>query len=438
MNAHDLWTRCVSRLATELSPEEMNTWINPLLPSDSESGMALLAPNSFVLSRVRDQYVGHIEDMVNHIAGTPVPIELRVGTVGTNDVEQEAAQSGVDPRGASNLDPIYQFDNFVQGKSNQMAFAAAQQVAENPGQSAYNPLLFYGGTGLGKTHLLHAVGNALKAGGARKVMYLHSEQFVSAMILALRYNTIDDFKQRYRTADALLIDDIQFLAGKERSQEEFFHTFNTLVESRQQVILTCDRFPKEVDGLKDRLKSRFGWGLPVAIEPPDFETRVAILISKAAESGFELTEEVASLIARNVRSNVRELEGALNTLHAKAHFSGADITADFAREALSDLLDVYQRQITIENIQKKVGDYYQLRLSDLLSKRRTRDIARARQMAMALAKELTDHSLPSIGQAFGGRDHTTVLHACRKIDELMKSDSRIKDDYEKLLRVLTH
>jgi chromosomal replication initiator protein len=335
--------------------------------------------------------------------------------------------------GATGLDDHYRFDNFVLGKSNELGFAAAQQVAQEPGR-VYNPLLLYGGTGLGKTHLLHAVGHALaERDPSRNIVYLHSEKFVSEMIQALRRASIDDFKARYRSVDALLIDDIQFFAGKDRSQEEFFHTFNALLESKQQIILTCDRYPKEVEGLEARLRSRFGWGLSVPIEPPDFETRVAILMKKAAESGLELDESVAMLIARRMRSNVRDLEGALNSLLANARFSGRVIDEEYTQEVLRDVLAVHDRQITLENIQKVVARYYQLRVADLLSKRRTRNIARPRQMAMFLAKSLTQHSLPEIGDAFGGRDHTTVLHACRKIESLCETDARIREDRARLV-----
>ncbi|NNL05673.1 MAG: chromosomal replication initiator protein DnaA, partial [Xanthomonadales bacterium] len=335
------------------------------------------------------------------------------------------------------LDKRYHFDNFVQGKSIELAYAAAQQDAAKPG-AAYNPLLFYGGTGLGKTHLLHAAGNLIHEHRPEsRVIYLHSEHFVSEMIKALRSNSIEAFKQHYRTADALLIDDIQFFAGKDRSQEEFFHTFNALLDSQQQIILTCDRYPKEVDGIEARLRSRFGWGLTVSIEPPDFETRVAILLNKTQERGMNLSDKVAFLIAKRIRSNVRDLEGALNTLFANARFSGKEITVAYAQEVLRDLLLVHDRLITIENIQKEVCEYYKMRVSELLSRRRTRTIARPRQMAMALSKELTEHSLPEIGEAFGGRDHTTVLHACRKIEELCETDGRIREDRAKLVRKLT-
>ncbi|MCW8927786.1 MAG: chromosomal replication initiator protein DnaA, partial [Gammaproteobacteria bacterium] len=333
--------------------------------------------------------------------------------------------------------PLFSFNNFVEGKSNQLARAASMQVAENPG-TAYNPLFIYGGVGLGKTHLMHAVGNMImeRQPGA-KVIYLHSERFVADMVKALQHNAINEFKRYYRSVDALLIDDIQFFAGKERSQEEFFHTFNALLEGQRQVILTCDRYPKEVNGLEERLKSRFGWGLTVAIEPPELETRVAILMSKAVQADVDLPHEVAFFIAKRIRSNIRELEGALRRVIANAHFTGRPITLDFAKEALRDLLALQAKLVTIENIQKTVAEYYKIRVADLLSKRRNRSIARPRQIAMALAKELTNHSLPEIGDAFGGRDHTTVMHACKKVVELKESDQMISEDYANLLRILT-
>ena len=337
----------------------------------------------------------------------------------------------------SNLNTNFVFDNFVVGKSNQLGLAAATQVAENPGGS-YNPLFIYGGVGLGKTHLMHAVGNALcqKKPGA-KVVYLHSERFVADMVKALQLNAINDFKRFYRSVDALLIDDIQFFAGKERSQEEFFHTFNALLEGGQQIIVTCDRYPKEIDGLEERLKSRFGWGLTVAIEPPELETRVAILKRKADQVGMELPNDAAFFIAQRIRSNVRELEGALKRVIANAHFTGREISVELVREALKDLLALQDRLVSIDNIQRVVAEYYKIKVSDLHSKRRSRSVARPRQVAMYLAKDLTHHSLPEIGEVFGGRDHTTVLHACRKIKELLESDADIKEDIKNLLRILT-
>jgi chromosomal replication initiator protein len=337
----------------------------------------------------------------------------------------------------SNLNKDFTFDSFVAGKSNQLARAASIQVGENPG-GAYNPLFIYGGVGLGKTHLMHAVGNLIvRNKPSARVVYLHSERFVADMVQALQHNTINKFKSFYRTVDALLIDDIQFFAGKERSQEEFFHTFNALLEGQLQVILTCDRYPKEVKGLEERLKSRFGWGLTAAIEPAELETRVAILMSKASQGGIDLPTDVAFFIAKRFQSNIRELEGALRRVVASARFTGQPLTLDLAKEALRDLLVMQDKLVSISNIQQVVVEYYKIRIAELLSARRTRTIARPRQVAMALAKELTTHSLPEIGAAFGGRDHTTVLHACRKVAELRGSDARINQDYNNLLRTLT-
>jgi chromosomal replication initiator protein len=341
------------------------------------------------------------------------------------------------PELPSNVDPAYTFENFVEGRSNQLGKSAALQVAQSPGR-AYNPLLLYGGTGLGKTHLMHAAGNLMRQlNPGMRVLYLRSEQFFSAMMKALQEKSMDQFKRQFHTVDALLIDDIQFFAGKNTTQEEFFHTFNALFDGKQQIILTCDRYPREVENLEPRLKSRLGWGLSVAIEPPDFETRAAILGAKAQARGVALPDEVALVIAKRMRSNVRDLEGALNTLAARANFLGKPITVDFAQETLRDLLRAQQQAISIPNIQKAVADYYQLRVADLLSKRRTRSLARPRQVAMALAKELTEHSLPEIGDGFGGRDHTTVLHGCRVIRDLMQTDGKLREDWDKLVRKLT-
>nr|WP_066013575.1 chromosomal replication initiator protein DnaA [Endozoicomonas atrinae] len=337
----------------------------------------------------------------------------------------------------SSLNTGFTFETFVEGKSNQLALAAARQVAENPGAS-YNPLFLYGGVGLGKTHLMHAVGNFLvKQNRNARVVYLHSERFVADMVKALQLNAINDFKKYYRSVDALLIDDIQFFAGKERSQEEFFHTFNALLEGGQQMILTCDRYPKEISGVEERLKSRFGWGLTVAVEPPELETRVAILMKKAEQQKVELPHEAAFFIAQRIRSNVRELEGALKRVIASAHFMGRHIDIDLIRESLKDLLALQDKQVSIDNIQRTVAEYYKIKVADILSKRRSRSVARPRQIAMALSKELTSHSLPEIGDAYGGRDHTTVLHACRKVKELVEVDNEIKSDYKNLLRSLT-
>lgn len=341
------------------------------------------------------------------------------------------------PSHQHNLVEGYTFASFVEGKSNQLALAAAQQVAENPGDS-YNPLFLYGGVGLGKTHLMHAVGNALLAQKPdAKIVYLHSERFVADMVKALQLNAISDFKRYYRSVDALLIDDIQFFANKDRSQEEFFHTFNALLEGGQQMILTCDRYPKEIEGLEERLKSRFGWGLTVAVEPPELETRVAILMKKAEQSNIDLSPEAAFFIAQRIRSNVRELEGALKRVIASANFTGRPFDIDLIKDSLKDLLALQDRQVSLENIKRTAAEYYKIKVADLMSKRRSRSIARPRQVAMALAKELTNHSLPEIGDSFGGRDHTTVLHACRKIKELRETSSDIREDYKNLLRSLT-
>ena len=434
----------MDRLEGELPSQQFNTWIRPLQAIEGNQQLRLLAPNRFVLDWVQNNYFDHIHEMLDDLAPELAPrLVLEIGSHAHTD-RQSPESPGRErsarpaPRLVSNLNVGFTFDSYVEGKSNQLGRAASRQVAENPG-TAYNPLFIYGGVGLGKTHLMHAIGNSiLKSNPDARVMYLHSERFVADMVKALQHNAFTEFKRHYRGLNALLIDDIQFFAGKERSQEEFFHTFNALLENQQQVILTCDRYPKEVNGLEERLKSRFGWGLTVAIEPPDMETRAAILMSKAVQSRIELPHEVAFFIAERIRSNVRELEGALRRVVANAHFTGRPITLDFAKDALRDLLAVQDKLVTIDNIQRKVAEYYKIRVADLLSARRTRSITRPRQTAMALAKELTNHSLPEIGDAFGGRDHTTVLHACRKIEELKEAEPRIAEDYSNLLRILTN
>jgi len=433
----DLWRRCLQRLESELSVEDVHTYLKPLQASEDAEGLRLWAPNGYTLDVVKVEFLPRISSVLNHLQGAPVKVRLEVGALANRRAGRTEAAAVESFAFEHNLDPSYTFESFVEGKSNQLGKAAALQVANNPGR-AYNPLLLYGGTGLGKTHLMQAAGNHMRAQNrGMKVMYLRSEQFVSAMIDSLRTKSMDDFKRRFRAVDALLIDDIQFLAGKNTSQEEFFHTFNALFDGKQQIVLTCDRYPREVDNLEPRLKSRLGWGLSVAIDPPDFETRAAILLNKAASRGVEIPEQVAQLIARRMRSNVRDLEGALNTLVARANFLGHAITAEFAQETLRDLLTVHSQAITISNIQKTVADYYQLRLSDLLSMNRSRSLARPRQMAMALAKELTEHSLPEIGKAFGGRDHTTVLHACRTVRDLCSADGKLRADWDKLQHTLT-
>jgi chromosomal replication initiator protein len=431
-------------------PEQhFNVWVRPLQAVLDPGILRLLAPNRFVVEWIRQNLLERLGDIVRSHAGREAPLlVLEIGSRPAEEAAEPVAppvapRPGLRPaRGnpvvlGGRINPDFTFDTFVEGKSNQLAKAAARQVSDNPGR-AYNPLFIYGGVGLGKTHLMHAVANAIKARRAdARVAYVHSERFVGDMVRALQHNTIGDFKSAYRSLDALLIDDIQFFAGKEHSQEEFFHTFNALLEGQQQVILSCDRYPKEVDGLEERLKSRFGWGLTVAVEPPDLETCVAILMSKAEVAQIDLPEEVAFFIAKRIRSNVRELEGALRRVAANAQFTGQPITVDFTKEALRDLLALQEKLVTVENIQKTVADYYKIRVADLLSKRRNRSIARPRQVAMALAKELTNHSLPEIGDAFGGRDHTTVLHACKRIKELRESERRITEDFANLLRTLT-
>lgn len=447
---HSVWKHCLDRLGGELSDQDLNTWIRPLHAVENPGSLRLLAPNRFVLDWVRTHFYPRIVELVRD-GNDPAPqVSLEIGTAGPRTATvagptgAASAQTGTGAnRGAggvigSRLNPDYTFETFVEGKSNELAKAVARQVAENPGLPASNPLLIYGGVGLGKTHLMHCVGNAMLARNpATRIAYVHSERFVGDMIKSLQHGAMNDFKRIYRSVDALLIDDIQFFAGKERSQEEFFHTFNTLLEGQQQVILTCDRYPKEVNGLEERLKSRFGWGLTVAIEPPELETCVAILMKKAELEKTGLPEEVAFFIAQRIRSNVRDLEGALRRVIANARFTGQPISLDLTREALRDLLSLQEKLVTIENIQKTVAEYYKIRVADLLSKRRSRSITRPRQVAMALAKELTNHSLPEIGDAFGGRDHTTVLHACRKVKELRESETRIMEDYRNLLRTLT-
>ncbi|MHC1480949.1 chromosomal replication initiator protein DnaA [Frateuria aurantia] len=454
----DLWRRCLVRLETELSAEELHTWLMPLQARDDPEGLRLFAPNPYTLDTVSERYLALITRVISQLTGHDLKVKLEVGS-STPMSRPSARHNGGARAGESllaehppvappqaeraeasfahNLNQHYTFDTFVEGKSNQLGKAAAMQVAMNPGK-AYNPLLLYGGTGLGKTHLMHAAGNLmLERNPEFKVLYLRSEQFVGSMIEALRTKSMDEFKRRFRSVDALLIDDIQFFAGKDTTQEEFFHTFNALFESKQQIVLTCDRYPKEVDKLEPRLKSRLGWGLSVAIEPPDFETRAAILLAKAQEKDVVMSDEVAMLLAKRIRSNVRDLEGALNTLAARANFYGRPITVEFAEETLRDLLATHAQAITIPNIQKITADYYQVRLQDLLSKRRVRSLARPRQIAMSLSKELTEHSLPEIGEAFGGRDHTTVLHACRTIRKLCETDNRMRQDWEQLIRILT-
>lgn len=443
------WQKCLELLEGELSIQQFNTWIRPLQAIEEPHRLRLFAPNRFVLDWVHGRFFDRIQSIIQEVPeGKTREVTLEIGgatpDLATKPSSDRAAGSAGRSRNRNTdvvhncgLNPSATFESFVEGKSNQLARAASFQIGENPG-GAYNPLFIYGGVGLGKTHLMHAIGNLIVARNpAAKVVYLHSERFVQDMVKALQHNAIDDFKRYYRSVNALLIDDIQFFAGKERSQEEFFHTFNALLEGHQQIILTCDRYPKEVSGLEERLKSRFGWGLTVAIEPPELETRVAILMSKASQLEIALPQDVAFFIAKRIRSNIRELEGALRRVGANAKFMQEAISVDFAKEALKDLIALQEKLVTIENIQKTVAEYYKIRVAELLSKKRTRSLARPRQMAMALAKELTNHSLPEIGDAFGGRDHTTVLHACRKVEDLKISEVRIMEDYSNLVRTLS-
>jgi chromosomal replication initiator protein len=479
-----VWQQCVDRLQDELPSQQFNTWIRPLQASTDGGNLTLLAPNRFIKDFVSDKFAERISELVRELGGREslanVVLQVGVGSAPMGDRAQErmpaavdvsagmqpaisgqatngntlsadshafrTSQSRADARKVEvagslqhqhNLVENYTFGNFIEGKSNQLALAAAKQVAQNPGDS-YNPLFLYGGVGLGKTHLMHAVGNALKQENPQaKVIYLHSERFVADMVKAIQLNAISDFKRYYRSVDALLIDDIQFFAKKDRSQEEFFHTFNALLEGGQQMILTCDRYPKEIDGLEERLKSRFGWGLTVAVEPPELETRVAILMKKATQARIDLPPDAAFFIAQRIRSNVRELEGALKRVIASAHFIGKPIDVDLVKDSLKDLLALQDKQVSLDNIQRTVAEYYKIKVADLMSRRRSRSVARPRQVAMALAKELTNHSLPEIGDSFGGRDHTTVLHGCRKIKELRETNSDISEDYKNLLRSLT-
>jgi len=443
------WKRCLQQLEGELTAQQFNTWIRPLHVIENNDAVHLLAPNRFVQNWINERYLSRIEELLsnkNDDRGRLL-VKLGVGSRSAKTDQQASAKKNV--RGletatnkktakvANKLNRSFTFDSFVEGKSNQLAKAASMQVAQNPGGS-YNPLFIYGGVGLGKTHLMQAIGaEILKNDPSANVAYLHSERFVADMVSALQHNEIDKFKKYYRSLSALLIDDIQFFAKKERSQEEFFHTFNALLEGQNQIILTCDRYPKEVNGLEERLKSRFGWGLTVAIEPPDMETRVAIVRKKALLVDVRLVDEVSFFIAKRFRSNVRELEGALNRVIANANLTGQNITLDFTKNSLRDLLKIQDKQVTIENIQKITAEYYKIRVADLLSKRRNRSVTRPRQMAMTLTKELTNHSLPEIGDAFGGRDHTTVIHAYRKIKELREIEIRIEEDYINLTNALT-
>jgi chromosomal replication initiator protein len=443
-----LWTLCFAVLEGEMPEQQFNTWVRPLQAIEEPGRLRLMAPNRFVVEWVNTNLGVRLREILDEAgSGEPMAFSVEVGQrLQPVAAPAEAAPSPGAPRARRadpaqvigvRLNPESTFDSFVEGKSNHFAKAAALQVAENPGK-AYNPLFIYGGVGLGKTHLMQAIGHVIRERDPQaRIAYVHSERFVSDMVTAIKHNTMNEFKSAYRTLSALLIDDIQFFADKGRSQEEFFHTFNSLLEGQQQIILTSDRYPKEIAGLEERLKSRFGWGLTVAIEPPELETCVAILMSKAQAANVTLPEEVAFFIAKRIRSNVRELEGALRRVIANSRFTGRPLTLEFTKDALKDLLTLQARLVTIENIQKTVADYFKVRVADLLSQRRSRSIARPRQVAMTLAKELTSHSLPEIGDAFGGRDHTTVMHACKRIRELQDTEQRMREDYSNLLRTLT-
>ena len=434
-----VWDQCLNELKTDLSESQFNTWIRPLIYSRDEHSdtITLFAPNKFVVDWVEKNYLNKIKTIAQEAGGQTTSVSILVGD------DQPVADDGISSNQkrskitGSSLNKLYTFENFVGGKSNQIARAAALQIAENPGQS-YNPFFIYGGVGLGKTHLMQSVGNEIIAQEKnKKIAYVHSERFVGEMVSAIQHNNLNSFKNDYRSLDVLLIDDIQFLAGKEKSQEEFFHTFNVLIESGSQIIITSDKFPKEIKGLEERLRSRFGWGLTVSIDPPEMETSVAILLVKAELESFNLPEEVAFFICENIRSNVRELEGALRKIIATSRFTGVDPSIEMARDCLKDLLSLQSRTLTTSSIQKVVAEYYNIRVSDLHSKKRSRSITRPRQLAMAVTKELTTYSLPEIGDSFGGRDHTTVIHACKKIAELRDNDITVNEDFKNVVRLLT-
>lgn len=437
------WECCLGHLEVDLTPQQFNTWIRPLQVVENGSALRLLAPNQFVRDQVTEHFVERIEAALHRCGSATTDVTVQIGSrANVEPAEDSAKPLKADTRAgsysANGLQADFTFDNFVEGKSNQIARAASIQVASNPGNTDSHPLFIYGGTGLGKTHLMQAIGNQmLKESSSVNVVYLHSEQFVAEMVTALQNNKINDFKKYYRSVDALLIDDVQFFAGKERSQEEFFHTFNSLIGRERLVVMTSDRYPKEIHGIESRLKSRLGGGLPIHIEPPELETRMAILMRKAAAASVVMPDDVAYFMAHRMHSNVRELEGALCRVVAHANFTGRTITIELAKEALRDLLPIYERLATIENIQRTVARHFKIRVADLLSKKRTRSIARPRQIAMALCKDLTNHSLPEIGDAFGGRDHTTVLYACRKIADLRERSVTTSDDYTTLIRALT-
>ena len=470
----EFWSHCLAHFERTLNTQQLNTWIRPLTAKVGAGEVSVTAPNGFVAQWVRDKFLPEIEQLAREYFPDATRVTLKIGAGRGNrqDEEEKPRRPPASPKpeagipeppvpepgkpeparksttraektvksdvpDESRINPLFSFDTFVPGKANDLARAAALQVADNPG-SGYNPLFVYGGVGLGKTHLMHAIGNRMLRGNPNaKLKYIHADRYVSDMVRAVRSNSYDDFKRRYDSLDLLMIDDIQFFAGKEGTQEQFFYTFNTLIEDHKQVIITSDTFPKDMEGIEERLKSRFSWGLTVMLEPPELEMRVAILLDKARLEKANLDEGTAFFIAKQVRSNVRELEGALKRVIAYARFNKLPISVELAKEALKDLLAVQNRQISIENIQKTVADYFKIKVADMYSKKRTRNLARPRQMAMYLARELTDLSYPEIGQAFGGRDHTTVLHACGKIEELKAADQNLRRDYNLLIQVLT-
>lgn len=449
MSMSEFWQDALSRLAHELPAQQFKTWIKPLKINDLDNlddDVALIAPNRFVLDWVKDKYISRIEELALDYFGMVKTISFTVGInlpVKGNPEQKslkvinETIAPVIKKEIPKRLNPNFTFETLVTGKANQLARAAAIQVAENPGV-AYNPLFIYGGVGLGKTHLIQAIGNFVHTNNPEaKISYIHAENYVSDVVKAYQHKTFDEFKRHYHSLDVLLIDDIQFFNGKNRTQEEFFYAFNALIEAKKQLIITCDTYPKEIVGMEDRLKSRFSWGLTVSIDPPELEMRVAILLKKAEAEKIHLEENIAFFIAKQVRSNVRELEGALKRVFAYARFSNKAISLESAKEALKDLLAVQSRQVSIENIQKTVADFYKIKIIELHSKKRTRALVRPRQIAMSLAKELTSMSLPDIGASFGGRDHTTVLHACRKVVELKEEDQNINREYALLLQVLT-
>ena len=437
---NSFWRSCLSHFEQQLPQQQFKTWIKPLRFQAVDKTVTLTAPNRFVLQWIRDRFLAEIQRLAVASMGADVVVHL---VLANKEAATSAKPLALDPlttkpssRDISRLNPEFTFNSFVTGKANELARAAAIQVAERTGE-AYNPLFIYGGVGLGKTHLLHALGNLVQERGPEnRIRYIHAEQYVSDVVRAYQHKAFDDFKRYYHSLDLLLIDDIQFFCGKNRTQEEFFYAFNALIESRKQVVITCDTYPREIAGMENRLISRFGWGLTVAVEPPELEMRVAILLKKAESENAVIDEAVAFFIASHSQTNIRELEGALKRILAYSRFSGQPITVELCREALKDLLALQSRQVSIDNIQKTVADYYKIKVSEMYSKRRSRNIARPRQIAMALAKELTQLSLPDIGDAFGGRDHTTVLHACRKIAALKTTSNEITRDFESLLKVL--